>query len=248
MEKIAMMNEYKLKDSTLDDNASIYAPREEKTEKQKLKEMNFKEKVAYLRDYYLLKTIVCLAVLGIAVYFIYTVVTPRPVTLLDTTIINYTLSDDTINKMTEDMNTVLVKNPKKENIVIDASFYLGNGNDNSEYTMGSIQKLQTYIYTGEIDVMIAPESVFQSYATTGVFSKLTDVLPTDLLTSFSDSLFNSTTEDNTVPGAYGVYLDNTSLFKNISNPSDRPVLGILVNSKHQDNGVEYIKYLFNYNK
>ncbi len=243
-----MMNEYKLKDSTLDDNAAIYAPREEKSEKQKLKEMNFKEKVAYLRDYYLVKTLIILAALGIASYFIYTMVTPKPVTLLDTAIVNYSLSDDTVNKMKEDMSTLLIKNPKKEDIMIDSSFYLGNGNDNSEYTMGSAQKLQTYMYAGEIDVIIAPESLFQSYATSGVFSKLTDVLPTDLLTSFSDSLFNSTTEDNPVSGAYGVYLDNTSLFKDISNPSDRPVLGVLVNSKHPDNGVEYIKYLFDYNK
>lgn len=243
-----MMNEYKLKDSTLDDNASIYAPREEKSEKQKLKEMNFKEKAAYLRDYYLVKTLVGLAILGFAVYFTYTIVSPKPVTLLDAAIVNYSLSDETVNKITEDMNNLLVKNPKKENIMIDASFYLGNGSDTSEFTMGSIQKLQTYMYSGEIDVVIAPESVFQSYARSGYLSKLTDVLPTELLTSFSDSIFNSPTDDNPVAGAYGVYLDKATLFKDISNDADKPVLGILVNSKHQDNGAAFIKYLFDYKK
>lgn len=242
------MNEYKKKDSTLDDNAAIYVPREEKSEKQKLKEMNFKEKVSYFKDYYLVKTIIGLAVLGFATYFIYTVVTPKPETLLDAAIVNYTFSDETVNKVSEDMNKLLVKDPKKENITIDASFYLGNGNDTSEYTMGSQQRLQTYMFSGEIDVVIAPESVFQTFATSGYLDKLTEVLPTEFITSFTDSIFNSTTSDNPVSGAYGIYLDNTALFKEVSNTSDRPVLGILVNSKHKDNGVEFIKYLYDYKK
>lgn len=242
-----MMNEYKLKDSTLDDNASIYAPREEKSEKQKLKEMSFKEKVSYLRDYYLAKTLIGLVALGLITYFVYTVVTPKPETLLDAAIVNYAFSDTTVDKISEDMNKLLVKNPKKENIMVDASFYVGDGSDTSEFTIGSQQKLQTLMSTGEIDVLIAPESLFQAYATSDFLCKLTDVLPTEVLTTLSDSIFNSATNDNPVSGAYGIYLDNTTLFKDVST-SDRPVLGILVNSKHQDNGVAFIKYLFDYKK
>ncbi|SHO54067.1 hypothetical protein [Anaerocolumna xylanovorans] len=243
-----MMNEYKLKDSTLDDNAAIYATREEKSEKQKLKEMNFKEKVSYLKDYYLTKTLIGLVALGLAAYFIYTVVTPKPETLLDAAIVNYAFSDGAIDKVHEDLNKLLVKDPKKENIMVDASFYLGDGSNPSEFTIGSMQKLQTFMSTGEIDVIIAPESVFQTYATADFLSKLTDVLPTELLTTLSDSIFNSATDNNAVSGAYGIYLDNTALFKDLSIASDRPVLGILVNSKHQDNGVAFIKYLFDYTK
>jgi hypothetical protein len=114
--------------------------------------------------------------------------------------------------------------------------------------MGSQQRLQTYMFSGEIDVVIAPESVFQTFATSGYLDKLTEVLPTEFITSFTDSIFNSTTSDNPITGAYGIYLDNTALFKDVSNTSDRPVLGILVNSKHKDNGVEFIKYLYDYKK
>lgn len=243
-----MISEDKLKDSTLDDNASIYAPREEKSEKQKLKEMNFQEKVSYFRTYYLSKTIIGLIVISFAVYFIYTVASPKPETILNAAIVNYPFSDETINKLTTDMAERLQMDSDKEEIMLDASYYLGNGSDASEYTMGTQQKLSTYMYAGEVDVFIAPESVFQSYATAGFFNRLTDILPTELLTSLSDSIFSSTTEDNPVSGAYGIYLDNTTLFKDASTAADRPVLGILVNSKNQDNGIDFIKYLFDYKK
>lgn len=243
-----MISEDKLKESALDDNASIYAPREEKSEKQKLKDMNLSEKLSYFKSYYLAKTIIGLVVIGLAVYLIYTIASPKPDTVLDTAIVNYPFSDETVDKITTDMNERLKLDANKENIMIDASYYLGSGSDNSEYSIGTQQKLSTYMYAGELDVIIAPESLFQSYVTAGFFAKLTDILPTELLTTLSDSIFESTTEDTTVAGAYGIYLDNTDLFKESSNAADRPVLGILVNSKNSDNGVEFLKYLFNYNK
>jgi hypothetical protein len=80
----------------------------------------------------------------------------------------------------------------------------------------------------------------------GFFSKLTDLLPTEMITSLSDSIFETTTSDNPVSGAYGIYLDNAKLFKGASSAADRPVLGIVVNSKNQDNSVDYQKYLLDY--
>jgi len=246
MERIAMISEDKLKDSALDDNASIYAPRDEKSEKEKFKEMNFQEKVSYYKSYYLSKTIIGLIILGFAAYFVYTIVSPKPVTVLNAAILNYPFSDEAIDKMTSDMENRLIGDNDMEEVFIDASYYLGSGNDVSEYTMGAQQKLTTYIAAGDIDVIIAPESAFQSYTTAGFFSKLTDLLPTEMITALSDSVFESSTSDNPVSGAYGIYLDKAELFKGASSAADRPVFGIVVNSKNQDNSVDYLKYLLDY--
>lgn len=241
-----MISEDKLKKSATDDNSSIYIPREEKSEKEKLKDMSFEEKISYFKSYYLSKTIITLIILGFAVYFIYTIVSPKPVTVLNAAIINYPFSEEAVNKMTADMKERLLVDNDREEVFIDASYYLGSGNDVSEYTMGAQQKITTYIAAGDIDVIIAPESAFQSYATAGFFSKLTDLLPTEMLTDVSASLFESSTTDNPVSGAYGIYLDNADFFEGVTNTADRPVLGIVVNSKNQDNSVDYLKYLINY--
>ena len=70
------MKEDQLKNTTLDDSASIYQPRQKQTEKQKFSEMTFKEKVTYFNDYYKVKAIVLIiAIIGI-IYIVYNILTP----------------------------------------------------------------------------------------------------------------------------------------------------------------------------
>ena len=45
------------KETRLNDSAEIYKPRDEKTERQKLKDMSFKDKITYFNDYYVDKMI-----------------------------------------------------------------------------------------------------------------------------------------------------------------------------------------------
>lgn len=239
-----MIDKDKLKDTVLDDSAEIYKPRVEQTEKQKLSEMTFHEKITYFNSYYRTKVIIGIGIIALAIYFIYSVTAPKPETVLYTAIINSPLDTEATTNLEEGFGNKLGINPDTQDLVFDASFYL-NDNSPSEYTLSSQQKLGTFLFAGQIDVLIAPESVFANYAREGYFSKLSDELPTDLLTNFTDSLYYSATSEDPSTGAYGIYIDNSIIYNDQGELEDRPVLGIIVTSKYKQNGVELIKYLFN---
>jgi hypothetical protein len=239
-----VLKEDRLKDTILDDNAAIYNNRDSKSEKQKLKEMSFSEKISYLKTYYLTKTIVIIAIIGFVGYLGYSILSPKAENVLYTAIINYALTETEAAKLEEDFTNLLELDPEKETVLFDASFYLGLNGDVSEYTLSSEQKLTTYLFAGEIDVLIAPEADFKKYAGFGYLSKLTDELPTDLCTQLADSFFYSTTEDNPASGAYGIYLEGAKLYDSNGKAIENPVIGIVVNSENKQNAVELIRYLY----
>lgn len=239
-----MIEKDHLKDTVLDDTAEIYKRRAQKSEKQKFSEMSFKEKVTYFNNYYRITTIVIIGVIAAAAYIIYSIVTPKPETVLYAAVINSVIDDQAAASLQTDFGNKLGIDPNTQEIMIDSSFLLGTDNNMSEYTMSAQQKLGTYLYAGQIDVIIAPESVIANYAHMGSLSKLTEELPTSLISTLTDSFYFSDTEDDSTSSAYGIYLDNAKIYNNKGVLMDKPVIGIVVNSKYKQNAVELIKYLF----
>ena len=243
-----MIEKNKLENTVLDNSAEIYKPRTEQTEKQKLTEMTFKEKVTYFNNYYRFKVIIIiLAVAGVG-YMAYSILSPKPETVLYAAVVNSAMDDETAAAVQSDFAEKLGIDPKTQEILVDSSFQLGSEGNVSELSMASQQKLVTYIAAAQIDVIIAPESVFANYARMGNFSKLSDELPTDLITALTDSFYYSETEEDKTSSPYGIYLDGAKIYDNAGNLVDRPVLGVVVNSKYKQNAGEFVRYLFDINK
>jgi hypothetical protein len=238
------MKEGHLKNTTLDDSASIYQPRQKQTEKQKFSEMTLKEKVRYFNDYYRLKTIVFAAITIGIIYIIYSILNPGPKTVLHVTSVNSTISTETAETLESNFSDYLNLDKEKENIFIDTTLYLGDENAMSELTMATEQKLTALFFSGDIDIFIAPEAEFKRYAELGFFGKLSDQLTTEMCSYFADSFYYSQTEEDPAKGAYGIYLKDSILYDQNGQTMNNPVLGIAVNSKHAENAVEFIRYIF----
>ena len=106
------------------------------------------------------------------------------------------------------------------------------------------QALTTFVAAAEVDVIIAPESEFESYAKLGFFDKLSDQLPTDLYSLLTDYFYISQLQEDPEKSVYGIYLSDTDLFKENANNTDPYIIGIVGNSKHKQNSIEFIRYLF----
>ena len=229
------------KETRLNDSAEIYKPRDEKTERQKLKDMSFKDKITYFNDYYRSKTIIGIVIIGFLIYFAYTVFGPKTETILYVASLNGAIDYDTGNVLSEELEVHLDIDTKKQEVFVDTSMYL---NETSEYTAANYQKLSTYLMAQQLDIIIADEETFARYAKEGYFSKLTDQLPTQLFSKLSDLFYFSSTVEDTNEAAYGIYLETSALYGENSTFSKRPVLGIVVNSKYKDNAVSFIDYIF----
>lgn len=229
------------KETRLNDSAEIYQPREEKTERQKLKDMSFKDKITYFNDYYRTKTIFGIIIIGFLIYFAYTVFGPKTETILYVASLNGAIDYDTGNALGKELEIYLDIDTDKQAVFVDTSMFL---NETSEYTAANYQKLAAYLTTQQLDIIIADEETFAVYANEGYFSKLTDQLPTQLFSKLSDLFYYSSTVDDTNEAAYGIYLETSTLYGEDSTFSKRPVLGIVVNSKYKDNAVSFIDYIF----
>ncbi len=230
------------KESKLEEDAVIYQPRQKLTEKQKLKDMTFQGKMSYLWEYYRIHAIILVGAIALCSYIIYEVITPDIETQFYAAIIDNTIRDEVWEQYSTDLKEYLDLDPKTEDVQLNYSFYL---NSSSEFSMNMQQALSTYIAAGEIDVIIAPESVIKEYVYYGFFEKISNQIPTDLYASLTDYLFISDTEEDTEKNVYGIYLTDTKLFTENANNTDPYVLGILANSGHKENAAEFLRMLYN---
>ncbi len=229
------------KQTKLSEDAAIYQQRQELSEKDKLKDMSFRNKISYLWEYYKFHALITLLVIGFAIYFIYHLVTPKVETELYAAIINNTISDEIWEQYQTEVSDYLKLDPKTQDVIMNPAFYL---NGSSEYAMNMQTALVTYVAAGDVDVMIAPESQFQQFTYKGFNDKLYDNLPTDLYSELTDYLYVTSTDEDPEESAYGIYLTDTDLFSKNAENTDPYILGIITNSNHKNNAIEFIRMLF----
>jgi hypothetical protein len=229
------------KQSRLGDDASIYQPLKQQTEREKLREMSFKGKLGYLREYYKFHFFALLAVIALIIYSVYTFTHPTPTPQFTAAMIDNTIATTVIEQYSTDFATHLQLNPKRETVELNTTY---NFSSDDIYAVQMKEALITFVQAKQIDVIIAPESQFTDYATKGFFAKLSDKLPTSIYSSLTDQFYLTVTEDDAQKSAYGIYLTDTKLYKNNSISSEPYILGIVLNSPHEDNTNEFIQYLF----
>lgn len=231
------------KQTKLNENAEIYQQRKEQTEKEKLRDMPFKKKVSYLWEYYKLHALVTVIIIATGVYIVKEIITPNVQTQLYAAIINNSIEPQVIEDYQQAFSDYLQLDPTRETIILNPQFYM---NGDAEYSMNMKQVLGAYVAAQDVDIIIAPKSDFDTYSYYGYMEPMSDLLPTDLYTSLSDYFYIGTQEDNPEENVYGIYLSEADLFKNnAKNTEDNPyVLGVIANSRRQNNAVEFIRYLF----
>lgn len=239
------MQDINKKKTVLGNNATIYQAREQKSEKQKFKEMSFKEKLVHFRSYYALKLVISLLVIAGVVSLIYNIFKPKVEDALYAIVLNYSINDETVQVMEKEFSDIL-EIGDMEQVRIDNSFYFGEDNFDVSANSATQMKLTTYLANKEIDIIIAPESLFKNYIQSGFFDNLEGQLPTDLFSKLTDRLYLGKTEEVPTDIAYGIVLDDLPLYENI-NLKESQVLGIVVNSEKKENGIQFIRYLFNMN-
>lgn len=237
----------------LDDNAEIYKRRETKSEREKLSELSFAGKVQYIKSYYLPKFFAGMVIVGMIVWILVTVLRPKKEDVLNVAMINYPIELEYIDQMTSDMNEALNVDLETQRVFFDTGFDLLNDD------IASLEKISTYLFAGEIDVFIAPESEFLKYAFSNALTPLDDTILPEHFKALEEEgrLFKCKTrlDDEELPqdalgpeGIFGIYIQDLPMFEYFTKESiqsNPPVIGIISTGKNQENSAEFIKYLLN---
>ncbi|WP_310604678.1 hypothetical protein [Anaerosporobacter sp.] len=238
------------KETKLDDSAEIYTKRTQQTEREKMSDMTFKEKREYFNTYYLRKTIVAILAVTLLGYLLYQTLSPKPEELLNVAVVNDYFESEKLKSFLSDLNTHFEVDPDNQKIMFDYSYYISD-TDVSQNSVSSIQKLSTYISAEQIDVIIADEANFTTFMEQGYFIDLAELLPADLYIELADLLCEGTVYDEDLDGVrtplehgtYGLRLDSSSGYASSGSTMQKPVLGIVCNTKNADNTIEFIRYL-----
>lgn len=228
------------KKTTLDDSAAIYQRREEKSDRAKWKELKgFQAKWEHFKAYYLLKTFILVCVLGFVGYAVYEMLAPEPERMLYAAALDMVIMDSEVEALKEGFGEYISLDEETQEILIDNTIMVSNAADST-----SAQKFTTHVLVGEIDIIIARESVLKQYAGF-CLRPLSEQLPADLYEAFSEQYcFASPENEDGSKGEeapYGIYISD--YIEPGPYYNEPLVLAICGNSGRTENAEAFVRYL-----
>ena len=172
----------KSKKTTLDDNAAIYKKREEVSTKARFKELQGKERWQFFFDYILGKILGAAAIIGIIIWVLWSVFSPKPEVMMHIGVLDNPLSEESQNILTSTLTDAFVTDSETQTVTLDTDFYVSTDSYNSR------TKLITLIGAADLDALIMPEAELVGYSTSGIYEDLSTVVSSELLEASSDRL------------------------------------------------------------
>lgn len=225
------------------DSAEIYKKRSKESEAEERKNFSWREKLVHFQYYYLKTCLVILVVLAMVGLQVYDYFTKDQVALF-VAIQGEVLDDETMEELEDEL-----------------SEYLGfRGREKVRISLGGDNhQIQTYLYSGTIDVLIASEEDFSEWAKSDyLFNQNTHdevAFYADYPTQYrfysqimtGEDIRNNVHDTNIEPSDKTEYLCGLSLkdsdkYKQIGGLIPDPVAGINVASKHIEEAEQLVTY------
>lgn len=236
--------ELKNKKTTLTDDAELYSHKTDKmTTKEKWQSLDKKGKWEFFKNYYLLKVICIIAGGGLVFSILFTILKPKPETVL-----NFTVTDMLMN----DTEVDVLNNDFLDKLGLDKENYTVTMNRNISFLtdgMNSAESYTIFFAARELDVTIMPLKAFKDRAPYGFFLNVDEYLSEEDMNKFGDRLvyaerYDET--DNVIPDsykAYGIIVEDCPYISGNFYPE--PIVFVVNScSKHLDNAKLMAEFLF----
>lgn len=225
-------------------------------DKEKLKNMKFRQKVDYIWTYYKFWFLVIALIVIIVGSFIQAQLAYNPDAMTMVTCdVYYEDSEATFAKLNEQFSQYIgLDEGDKEPITFDNSISFSQDTD-SQTASVMIQKFMALIMSGGADLIITTQEGIDYYAGQSVFANLEEVLPESLFNYLKeqDLLFTTTivpTEDEAADGAVeetiysGIHIDQCPLVLENNMYLENISAGIVISGKHQALAIEFLQMMF----
>lgn len=183
-------------------------------QREKFRKMNTKEKCKYILDYYKWHIIVTVFILAVAFSLIKDMMANNRPSYLNILLINTAPSFNPEDGLTGDIADYSDVDLNEYKINVDSTMYLENDSSYSPFAMGSAQKFLAVYAAGEVDVMIAPESVIEMYLKANIFTdpmELLDEKEIDCLKQAGCTFCYKKLKDMTDPEDWDDSMDNKDI-------------------------------------
>lgn len=218
---------------------------------RKIYEMNKEQRKQYFLDYYLFPVSVIVVILaGVCFLGWHFFLKPDEENVLYAAVVDDSLDEKKQAQAVTEVSDLLGADGKYRQVQIDDSFYLKDG---------ALDKIQVYLHSQQIDVMILDEDVFQEFAGYGYFRSLDELTKENLAGKYGTDYVNaagyrdsdevSFEDHETGQGEikpYGLSLDGNNRFTDMSGGYlEHPVFAVAVNAPNPENALRFLDYLMN---
>jgi hypothetical protein len=223
----------------------IYQQRNDTDYKSEYQKLDRKGKLRFFKDYYLQTVVVVLAALLIGGYYIAGALT-KPQTVLYIAVIDDVFDETNIEKLEQAVGTYLGLDNKHEVVEINTNFSSSNGTLN--------EQLQSYLYAGSCDVVIAPEDAFEGLANAGYFLEpdTSDTVAVFKEQKEKNRFYCSVIDGEQIRGEkemddtkynFGISLTGSAKYKALEGFSKTAFVGISNSSKRQEEAAAFLQFM-----
>lgn len=229
----------------LNNDAMIYQKRDDNNSKEEYEKLDKKGKFQFFKDYYLKNALLIILAVAVGGYYLAEAMT-KPQNALYIAIADEVLDEDQVEKLEDAIETYLSVDGKRQVVEINTNF---------SHTNGELSRqLQSYIYAGSCDIVIAPEEGFRSWAQAGYFlePETSDKVAFYKEQPQKNRIYTRVIDGEQVRGEkpeddteynFGVSVRNTQKYKALKGICETAYAGIPNSSKHQDEAAAVIQYL-----
>ncbi|NME82509.1 hypothetical protein [Clostridium sp. SM-530-WT-3G] len=188
----------------------------EKSVKENLSTMNFKEKFSYLLYYYKFHLIGILIAVLVVGSFIYSEINKKDI-YLNVAYIGSSISTETYEDVSNNLNASLL--PDNESSIVEFNIYdLSN--------TATLTKFQASLAAKELDLAIVNKNFFNENYENEFFLDLNSIDNFSSLNIDENALIK---KDNNI---YGIKIDNLKIFNELNTPNSNNFLVVISNSKN----------------
>lgn len=208
------------------------------------KDLDSKQKKAYIWDYYKWHILTVIGVILLAIIIVPQVIESMKPTKLYLAMIN---CEWTADKGTELLNDYAEKydiDTEEYKLTADTSTVIKRDSVDN-YSMESAQKLVALIGNNTIDVFVSDSANHEAYSGQGVYFDLREILSAEFIEEYKDRLVYTTDSETGEEIPYGIYVQDLDKLKD--SYLGEAVLGVILNSENVDAAVDFIHFIFDYN-
>ncbi|MDE6567909.1 MAG: hypothetical protein K2K70_09310 [Lachnospiraceae bacterium] len=226
------------------DEAEIYKKRTKESEAEERKNFTFKQKIQNFKYYYLQTSLIALVIIAMIGWQIYDYVTKDKVALF-ILLQNDVLTDETVDSLEKELAEYLHFRKGEAVRISEAS-------DNYQ--------IQTFLYSGTADIIIASEKDFSEWAVSDYLSNQNVHEAVSFYADYPEELRyytqiisgedvrNNTTNTDVKPSDptrynCGLYLTDSEKYEQIGGMIQKPVIGLNYAGKHQEDAARVVQYL-----
>ena len=224
------------KESVLSEGAEIYRHEgADSTEREKWENMDFRQKLAYFKDYYLLKMVAAIVAVVFAGSLLWQMLAPKPEAVVSVAVVNDYWDDEATASLISELSEKLGLVSSKQTVEIDDSFYFDDETMTSDGA-ANLQRFTTYMIAGTVNLVISDEEEFMKLAKAGYLMPLSEALGTY---AGENAVYAAADGIDEAEKAYGIRLVGSKALEAVRAVQEAPVISVVATAKEED--LPYIK-------